>query len=120
MTPQQAADGLIEVIPAEGGRVLVDFHDGAAGDPEIEAAIIQVMMNVEGGEGDICAAVQEYAEASGLTATFFLGSEDVIVAVGSAETPGNPSRVSPRAAGRRSVARSADATAVSTSRAAGN
>jgi hypothetical protein len=119
MTPQQAADGLIEVIPAEGGRVLVDFHDGAAGNPDVEADVIQVMLNVEGGEGDICAAVQEYAEASGLTATFFLGSEHVIVAIGR-EAPGHATPDSPKPARRRSAARSAALAAVSTLKGAGH
>ena len=82
MTPQQAAEGLIELMLPEGSRVLVDFRDRAAGDPEIEADVIRVMLDAEDLDGNICAAVDEFAAASGLAATYYLGQEALIVTIG--------------------------------------
>jgi hypothetical protein len=82
MTPQQAADGLIELLLPEGRSVLVDFRDRAAGDPEIEADVIRIMLDAEEPDGDICAAVGDYAESSGLAATYYLGAEALIVTLG--------------------------------------
>lgn len=86
MTPQQAAEGLIELVVPQGGRVLVDFRDRAAGDPEIEADVIRMMLDAEEPDGDFCAAVEDYADASGLTATYYLGREALIVAIGEADS----------------------------------
>lgn len=82
MTPQQAAEGLIELV-AEDSRVLVDFRDSAAGDPDIEAEVIRAMLDAGESDGDICGAVQKYVDASGLAASFFLGGDEVIVTIGS-------------------------------------
>lgn len=82
MTPQQAAEGLIELVRPEGGRVLVDFRDRAADDPEIEADVIRMMLDADEPGGDICAAVDDYVSASGLAATYYLGQEALIVTIG--------------------------------------
>ena len=81
MTPQQAAEGLIELV-TEGGRVLVDFRDRAAGNPDIEAEVIRAMLDAEETDRDIYGAVQDYVDASGLAASFFLGRDELIVAIG--------------------------------------
>lgn len=73
---------MIELLSPGGGRVLVDFRDRAAGDPAIEADVIRMMLNAEDLDGDICAAVDDYADASGLAATYYLGRDALIVTVG--------------------------------------
>lgn len=83
MTPQQAADGLVEVMLADGQRMLVDFRNVAADNADVEADVIRMLLDTEETDGDVCGAVQAYAEATGLTASFFLGREEVIVAIGS-------------------------------------
>lgn len=39
-------------------------------------------MDADDSDGDICAAVSDYADASGLTATYVLGPEALIVTIG--------------------------------------
>lgn len=83
MTPKQAADGLVEVMLADGQRMLVDFRNVAPDNADVEAEVIRTLLDTEEADGDICGAVQAYAEATGLTASFFLGRDEVIVAIGS-------------------------------------
>jgi hypothetical protein len=85
VTPQEAADGLIELVLPERGRVLVDIRDRAAGDPDVEADVIRVMLDADGSHGDLCAAVDDYAEASGLAATYAFDADALIVAIGDPE-----------------------------------
>ncbi len=82
MTPQQAADGLVELVFPGGSRVLVDFRNGAACDPLVEASVIRMMLDAEGADGDLRAAIDDYAAASGLTASYYLGEDTLIVAIG--------------------------------------
>ena len=82
VTPQQAADGLLEFVLPDGQRILVDLRGRAAGDPDIEAEVIQMLLDAEASDADIYGAVEEYAGASGMEATFFLGSDALIVALG--------------------------------------
>lgn len=81
MTPEQAADGLIELVLPEGGRVLVDFGDRATDDPAIEADVIHLMLDAGDIAGDICAAIDDYAGASGLAATCYLGRDGPVVTI---------------------------------------
>lgn len=104
MTPQQAAEGLIELVTEEG-RVLVDFRDRTAGDPDVEADVIRAMLDAGETDGDIYGAVQNYVDASGLAASFFLGRDELIIAIGSpadrptrervaaSANPGRPERI---------------------------
>jgi hypothetical protein len=68
MTPQQADDGFMELNLPDGGRVLVCFSDELQANPDIEAAVVQVMLAATGSEDDVRAALDDYAESSGLTA----------------------------------------------------
>jgi hypothetical protein len=85
VTPQEAAEGLIELVLPDRGRVLVDIRDRAAGDPEVEAEVIRVMLDADDSHGDLCAAVDDYAEASGLAATYAFDTDALIVAIGDPE-----------------------------------
>lgn len=85
MTPREAAEGLIEVVLPEAGRVLVDIRDPAAGDPDIEAGVVRVMLDADDSHVDLCAAVDHYAQASGLAATYAIGHDALIVAIGDPE-----------------------------------
>lgn len=87
MTPQEAAAGLIELVLPQGGRVLVDIGDRAAADPGIEAGIIRVMLDAKDAHADLCAAVDDYAEASGLAATYAFDNDALIVAIGDPAIP---------------------------------
>ena len=82
MTPEEAAGGLVELVSPGGSRVLVDFRDRAAGDPWLEAAVIRMMLDAEGTDGDMCAAIDDYAAASGLATTYYLGTDALLVAIG--------------------------------------
>jgi hypothetical protein len=69
MTPEQADDGFVELDLPNGGRVLVCFRDEASANSEIEASVVLMMLAATGDEDDVRAALADYAEASGLTAT---------------------------------------------------
>jgi hypothetical protein len=86
MTPQEAADGLIELVLADGGRFLVALRDQAADDPAIEAGVVRAMLDAMDSRDAVCAAVDGYAEATGLVATYADGDDVLIVAIGNRET----------------------------------
>lgn len=67
MTPQQADYGFMELDLPDGGRVLVCFRDEASADPDIEAAMVRMMLAATGDAEEVRAALADYAEASGLT-----------------------------------------------------
>jgi hypothetical protein len=48
--------------------VLVCFRGEVAANPDVEAAVVQMMLAATGSEDDIRAALAHYAEASGFTA----------------------------------------------------
>ena len=68
MTPQQADDGFMELTLPDGGRVLVSFGEEVSANPEIEAAVVQMMLAATGNAREVRAALADYAAASGLTA----------------------------------------------------
>jgi hypothetical protein len=68
MTPQQAEEGFMELDLPDGGRVLVCFGGELAANPDVEAAVIEMMLAATGGEDDVRAALADYAESSGFTA----------------------------------------------------
>lgn len=68
MTPQQAEDGFMELDLPDGGRVLVCFDGELAANPDVEAAVVQMMLAATGNEEDVRAALADYAESSGFIA----------------------------------------------------
>jgi hypothetical protein len=68
MTPEQAEAGFMELNLPDGGRVLVCFRGEVAANPDVEAAVVQMMLAATGSEADVRAALADYAESSGFTA----------------------------------------------------
>ena len=81
MTADEASQGTMECVLPEGGRVLVDVPDGVARDPEVEADLVQVMLDAGGSDAEVCEAIAHYADATGLSAQCFLGRQAVTVAI---------------------------------------
>lgn len=81
MTAHEASQGTMECVLPEGGRVLVDLSGGVAGDPDVEADLVQVMLDAGGSDVEVCEAIVHYADATGLSARSFLGRQAVAVAV---------------------------------------
>ena len=82
MTPQEADAGLVELVLPDGGHVLVGFGDSVAGDPDVEASVVQTMLEAAGnGHDDVWAALADYAESAGLSARYYLGTGSVIVEI---------------------------------------
>jgi hypothetical protein len=81
MTPQQARDGLVELVLPDGGQVLVAFGAEIVSNPDVEASVVQMMMAATGNEDDVRAALAAYAEASGFTASLstYRGSLTVVI-----------------------------------------
>ena len=79
MTPEEAERGCIEVMLPTGGCVQVGFGDDLSANPELEAAVVRMMLDAEGSDRDVCQAIVDYAGRSGLGARFFLGSRDLAV-----------------------------------------
>lgn len=67
MTPEQAEAGFVQLDLPDGGRVLVCFRGEVAANPDIEAAVVQMMLAATGSEADVRAALEDYAESSGFT-----------------------------------------------------
>jgi hypothetical protein len=82
MTPQQAANGFMELDLPDGGRVLVSFSDEVSSNPDIEASVVRMMLASTGGEDEVRAAIADYAEASGLTAVVIGERDSLTVAIG--------------------------------------
>jgi hypothetical protein len=81
MTPQQAEDGFMELDLPDGGRVLVCFSDEVSTNPEIEAAVVRMMLAATGGEDEVRVALADYAETSGLTAVLSTNNGSLAVAI---------------------------------------
>jgi hypothetical protein len=84
MTPQEADAGLVELVLPDGGQVLVGFGDGVAGNPDVEASVVQTLLDAAGTEGDVWSALSDYAQGSGLTARYYLGRRSVVVEIDAA------------------------------------
>ena len=80
MTSQQAGAGLLELMLPDGGHVLADFGVDGTSHPDLEATVVQMMLCAVGNE-NVCKTPADYAEASGMSARFFLGRDTVIVAI---------------------------------------
>jgi hypothetical protein len=81
MTPQQADEGFMELNLPDGGRVLVCFSGELQANPDIEAAVVQMMLAATGSEGDVRAALADYAESSGLKAALSWDRGSLAVAI---------------------------------------
>ena len=81
MTPQQADAGFMELDLPDGGRILVCFSEEVAANPEIEAAVVQMMLAATGDAAEVRAALTDYAEASGLTAVVSVDHGSFAVAI---------------------------------------
>lgn len=68
MTPEQAEAGFVQLDLPDGGRVLVCFRGEVAANPDVEAAVVQMMLAATGSEADVLSALKDYAESSGFTA----------------------------------------------------
>jgi hypothetical protein len=82
MTPEQAQDGLMERVLPDGGQVLVAFGKEIASNPDVEASVVQMMMAATGNEDDVRAALADYAEASGLTASVSTHRGSLTIVIG--------------------------------------
>ena len=67
MTPEQAEAGFVQLDLPDGGRVLVCFRGEVAANPDVEAAVVKMMLAATGSEADVRAALADYAESSGFT-----------------------------------------------------
>ncbi len=82
MTPDRANDGFVELNLADGGRVLVSFGEEVSSNPDLEAAVVTMMLAATGGEDDVRAALAGYAEASGLSAVLSRDGGVITMAIG--------------------------------------
>jgi hypothetical protein len=85
MTPDQADGGFVELDLPDGGSVLVCFGNGLARHSDIEASVVLTMLTATGSEADVRAALADYAEASGLTATVSVDRGAVTVTIGAVD-----------------------------------
>jgi hypothetical protein len=81
MTPQQADEGFMELNLPDGGRVLVCFSAELQANPDIEAAVVQMMLAATGSVDDVRSALADYAESSGLTAALSWDRGSLAVAI---------------------------------------
>lgn len=78
MTPQEAARGIVELVLPAGGRVLVELPDTIAANPDVEAELVQVMLTADGSDGQVSAALANYADAAGLKARYVPGPPSLV------------------------------------------
>lgn len=81
MTPEQASNGLVELILPEGGRVLVDIREDVERTADLEAEVVQVLLQADGSDDDVCSALRQLAHDEDLTAKYSQGRDSVIVAL---------------------------------------
>ena len=81
MTPQQADEGLVELMLPDGGQVLVGFGDEVSSNPDVEASVVRMMLSATGSEDDVRAVLTDYAEASGLTAVVSTNQGTMLVVI---------------------------------------
>jgi hypothetical protein len=81
MTPEEATDGLVELVLPEGGRVLVDIRGDVTRTPDLEADVVQLLLEAGGDHDDVCSALRDLAHDAGLTAKYSPGRDSVVVAL---------------------------------------
>jgi hypothetical protein len=86
MTPDQANDGFVELSLPDGGRVLVSFGGEVSSNPDLEAAVVTMMLAATGGE-EVRDALADYAEASGLTAVISRDGSIITMAIADTGVP---------------------------------
>ena len=72
MTLDQA-DDFTDVDRPDGERIRVRFRGDAARNPEVEAGLVELL--VQAANGNVYEAVTAYASGLGLGATYYLGAE---------------------------------------------
>src|SRR5688572_26675029 len=82
MTPQQAGDGLVELMLPDGGHVLVGFREETSINPAVEASVVQVMLDATGNEDEVREALAHYAEASGFSAELSRDRGSIVLMIG--------------------------------------
>jgi hypothetical protein len=73
----EQTDGFTDVDRPDGERIRVRFGGDAARYPGVAAGVVQLLL--DGADGDIYEAVASYASGFGLSATYYLGAESVII-----------------------------------------
>ena len=73
----EQTDGFTDVDRPGGERIRVRFGGEAARSPGVAAGLVQLLLDAA--DGDIYEAVASYASGFGLSATYYLGAESVII-----------------------------------------
>jgi hypothetical protein len=81
MTPREAEAGLVELTLPNGGRILVGFGAEVACNPDIEASVVQMMLDAFGTEDEVRLVLADYAEASGFTASVLTEGATTLVVI---------------------------------------
>jgi hypothetical protein len=72
-------DGQMDVDRADGERLRLRFRGEAARHPDVAAGLAQLLLNAP--DGNVYEAVTAYASRFGLGASYYLGSEWVIIEI---------------------------------------
>lgn len=73
----EQTEGFTDVQRPDGERIRLRFRGEAARQPDVAAGLVQLVL--EAVDGNVYEAVSAYAGGFGLEATFYLGTESVIV-----------------------------------------
>ena len=101
----EETDGFTDVDLPDGERIRVRFSAEAAHRPDVMAGLVQLLH--EAADGNIYEGVTAYAHGFGLVATYYLGTESVIIEVNEPPTLKplvNASGGSPRSSASRHAA----------------
>ena len=82
MTPQQAAEGVLELRTPEGTCLLIAFGANASGDPDIECSVLYAMLEAGDSEVEVQLAVAEVAAEAGLRAEVVPASSPTTIVIG--------------------------------------
>lgn len=99
---QEQPDGFVDVDRHDGERIRLKFHGASARRPEVAAGLVRLLLDAP--DGNVYDAVTAYAKGLGLDASYYLGSEWVIIEIDDALTLKplvNASGGSPRSSARR-------------------
>jgi hypothetical protein len=72
-------DGLTDLVRADGEHMRARFRGGAARHPDVAAGLVRLLL--EPLDGDVYQAISSYASGLGLGATYYLGTERVIIEI---------------------------------------